>query len=163
MAVRNLKELGPNMRKIMSRLCANKKLVNLLYYTDKNPYSQPHLTDDEVTHKIFDKLIKVMPKVNEADNANSVVVLKVNNGTINPENNEFRVITFNIEVFVPLTQWFIKDENLRPFCIMGEIQESLLGKNINGMGKIAGGDFHINFLTEEMSAYEMDFSIQQYD
>jgi hypothetical protein len=36
---------------------------------------------------------------------------------------------------------------------MGEIQKSLNGKTINGLGKIKGGDFFLNFLTEEISAY----------
>ena len=34
----------------------------------------------------------------------------------------------------------IKDSNLRPFAIMGEIEESLNNKTINGLGKITGGD-----------------------
>ena len=72
-------------------------------------------------------------------------------------------IQINIEVFVPLTQWIIKDSNLRPFAIMGEIQKSLCGKKINGLGKISGGDFSINFLTEEISCYEMIFSVVTYD
>ena len=46
---------------------------------------------------------------------------------------------------------------------MGEIQKSLCGKKINGLGKISGGDFSINFLTEEISCYEMSFDIMEYD
>ena len=79
------------------------------------------------------------------------------------ENSEFRNFTLNIEVFTPLTQWIIKNESLRPFCIMGEIQNSLLNKTINGLGKIVGGDFSLNFLTEEISCYEMEFSIIDYN
>jgi hypothetical protein len=43
---------------------------------------------------------------------------------------------------------------LRPFSILGEIQKSLEGKTINGLGKIEGGDFSLDFLTDEISAYE---------
>jgi hypothetical protein len=43
---------------------------------------------------------------------------------------------------------------------MGEILKSLNNKNVNGLGKIQGGDFALNFLTDEISCYEMNFSIQ---
>ena len=62
-----------------------------------------------------------------------------------------------------MTQWIMKGTNLRPFAIMGEIQESLNGKKIKGLGKMVGGDFDLNFLTEEISAYEQTFVITSYD
>jgi len=37
------------------------------------------------------------------------------------ENNEYRRLIIKIDVYTPLTQWIIKDSNLRPFAIMGEI------------------------------------------
>jgi hypothetical protein len=46
---------------------------------------------------------------------------------------------------------------------MGEIQKSLNGKKVNGLGKISGGDFSLNYLTEEISCYEQMFSITTYD
>ena len=70
-----------------------------------------------------------------------------------------------------MTQWIIKDTNLRPFAIMGEVQKSLNGKKIEGLGKLkieglgkmVGGDFALNFLTEEISAYEQTFVLTSYD
>ena len=47
--------------------------------------------------------------------------------------------------------------------IMGEIENSLKGKDINGLGKIYGGNFTLEFLTEEISCYEQDFIITTYD
>ena len=44
MGVRNCREIGENLQKIVTRLMANDKLVNLLYYTDKDPLNQPPLT-----------------------------------------------------------------------------------------------------------------------
>ena len=78
-------------------------------------------------------------------------------------NSEFKHVTISLEVFVPLTQWIIKDTNLRPFAIMGEIQKSLDGKKIDGLGKMSGGDFDLDFLTEEISAYLMTFTLTSYD
>ena len=161
--VRNCKEIGENLQLIMKRLMANDNLVNLLYYTEKDPLSCPHLTEDEKRDKIFEKLIRITPRVGADETANSIVVVRVINGTKIEQNKEFRDVAISIEVLVPMTQWIIKGTNLRPFAILGEVQESLEGKTINGLGKIVGGDFSLAFLTEEMTCYEMTFSITTYD
>lgn len=163
MGVRNCQEIGENLQKIITRLMANNNLVNLLYYTDKDPLSQPHLTDAEKREKVFEKLIKIIPRTGAKEDSKSIVSIRVTGGKRLGANPEFRNITMMIEVFVPLTQWFIKDSNLRPFAIMGEIEKSLQGKTVNGLGKIEGGDFQLNFITEEILAYEQTFWITTYE
>lgn len=44
MATRNLEDLGPNLQKVVSRLQSNQRLLKLLYYTGKDPYSEADLT-----------------------------------------------------------------------------------------------------------------------
>ncbi len=161
--VRNLKELGPNLQKIVTRLLTNQDLLKLLYYTDKDPFAGTDLTQEQIQEEIFEKLVKIVPRVGPKETAHSLISLRVVNGYTDSKNEEIRNFSIGIEVFVPLTQWIIKDANLRPFCIMGEIQKSLNGKHINGLGKITGGDFSLNFLTEEISCYEMTFMIVDYD
>lgn len=163
LVVRNLGELGSNLQKIITRLESNQNLLKLLYYTDKDPLAKADLTNKQIQEEIFEKLIKIVPRVGPKETAKSLISLRVVRGIQNSENTEFRSFTLGIEVFVPLTQWFIKSDSLRPFCIMGEIQKSLLGKTVNGLGKISGGDFSLNFLTEEISCYEMNFEIIAYD
>ena len=163
MSVRNCEEIGINLQKIVSRLQANQNLLKLLYYTDKEPFSHPDLTPEQIKNEIYEKLIKIVPRVGPKETAHSIVVIKVNRGSTNASNTEFEDININVESFVPLTQWIMKDDNLRPFAIMGEIQKSLNGKTINGLGKMTGGDFDLNFLTEEISAYEQKFMLTVYD
>ena len=163
MSVRNYSEMGENLYKIISRLMANDNLVKLLYYTDHDPLSHPALTEEEKREKVFSKLIKFIPLIGPKETDNSIIVLRVASAKNIQWNQEFQNITISIEIFVPITQWVIKNENLRPFLIMGEIQKSLANKTINGMGKILGGDFTLNFLTEEISCYEQIFTIQTYD
>ena len=136
MGVRNCEEIGVNLQKIMTRLFANQKLLKLLYYTDKDPYSQPDLTQEQIKTEIYEKLIKITPRVGPKETAHSILVLKVARGVTDSGNSEFRNVQIDIESFVPLTQWIIKDDNLRPFAIMGEVQKSLNGKTINGLGKM---------------------------
>ena len=163
MGVRNNREIGENLQRIVSRLMANDDLVKLLYYTDKDPLSNPPLSQEQKQKEVFDKLIKIVPRVGPKETATSIIAIRVIKGSRDPSNTEFKNIPIAIETFVPLTQWYIKDSNLRPFAIMGEIEESLNEKTINGLGKMSGGDFDLNFLTDEISAYEQHFWITHYE
>ena len=134
-----------------------------MYYTDKDPLSHEDLTEKQIQEEVFGKLVKIIPRVGPKETAHSVVVLRIARGRGLAQNNEFKNVYISLEVFVPMTQWVIKDTNLRPFAIMGEIQKSLNGKKIEGLGKLIGGDFDLNFLTEEISAYEQTFVLTSYD
>ena len=163
MKVRNCADIGVNAQYIIKRLLANQNLLKLLYYTDKDPLSQPDLTQEQIQNEVFEKLVKIVPRVGPKETAHSLITLRISRARGLESNNEFKNVYMSVEVFVPMTQWIIKDTNLRPFAIMGEIQESLDGKKIEGLGKLQGGDFDLNFLTEEISAYEQDFTLTSYD
>ena len=163
MSVRNCAELGINLQYIIKRLFANQDLLKLLYYTDKDPLSHEDLTQEQIQDEIFEKLIKIVPRVGPKETAHSIIAVRVARGQGLASNNEFKNVTIGVEIFVPLTQWIIKDSNLRPFAIMGEVQKALNGKKIEGLGKMVGGDFALNFLTEEIGAYEQTFVITSYD
>ena len=163
MGVRNCEELGKNLQKIISRLIANDDLVKLLHYEDENPLGHSALTKEEKQKEIFEKLIKTVPRVGTKDTAKSVVVIYVQKAAKIPGNKEFRNVRILADVIVPLTQWYIMDDNLRPFAILGKIQESLDDKIINGLGKISGGDFELNFVTDDVICYQQVFEITEYD
>ena len=161
--VRDLGEMGENLQKIFKRLQTNQNLLKLLYYTDKDPLNKPDLTEEQIKKEIYEKLIKIVPRVGPKETATSLISLRVVRGRPVSSNNEFENTAISIEIFTPLTQWLIKDESLRPFKIMGEIKKSLKDKTINGMGKMMYTGYDLNFLTDEISAYEMTFNIQVYD
>lgn len=163
MATRNLADMGTNLQKIVKRLQANQNLLKLLYYSGKDPLSEDDLNDSQIKNEIFEKLIKIVPRVGPKETAQSILAIRVVRGRSNEGNDEFRDFEIDIEVFVPLTQWIIKDSNLRPFAIMGEIHKSLNNKTIDGLGRMVGGNFQINFLTEEIGCYEMVYYITSYD
>lgn len=163
MGVRNCAELGENLHKMVNRLITNDELVNLLYYQDEDPLSHAYLSKEAKQKEIFEKLIKTVPHIGTKDTANSVVVLYVQKASKISGNKEFRNVRVLVDVVVPLTQWFIKDTNFRPFAILGKIQDSLDGKTINGLGKISGGDFELNFVTDDVICYQQSFEITEYD
>lgn len=162
MGARNCQELGINLQKICSRLLANDELVKLLYYVEQDPLGQIVLTPEQ-KKTIFNDLICIIPRVGTRTDSKSVIAVYVPKAAGLSGNSEYKTVTIAIDVFVPLTQWIIKDSNLRPFAIMGEIQKSLNGKTINGLGKIQGGDFDLILLTDEMSGYRQTFTITEYE
>ena len=163
MGVRNCNELGVNLQKIIKRLMANDELVNLLYYEDENPLERPSLSAEVKQREIFEKLIKTVPRVGTKDTAKSVIVVYVQRAGKIPGNKEFKNVKILVDVIVPLTQWYIKDANLRPFAILGRVQESLDDKTINGLGKMVGGDFELNFVTDDVICYQQVYEITEYD
>lgn len=163
MNVRDCSDIGVNAQYIVKRLLANQNLLKLLYYTDKDPLSHEDLTQDQIQDEIFEKLVKIVPRVGPKETAHSIIAIRIARARGLASNNEFKNVNISVEVFVPMTQWIIKDTNLRPFAIMGEVQKSLNGKKIEGLGKLTGGDFSLNFLTEEISAYEQTFVLTSYD
>ena len=106
--VRNLGELGINLQKIISRLQANQNLLKLLYYSDKNPLAGADLTEKQIQDDIFEKLIKIVPRVGPKETAQSLISLRVVRAAADRSNDEFNNLTLCIEVFVPLTQCIIK-------------------------------------------------------
>lgn len=169
--VRSLQALGSNLQKIVKYLGTNQNLLRYLEYTSKDPLAemapdgspQPNLTFQQVYGDGSNGRIRLIPIIGKYDDARSCISLKVLQGFPIKENSEFMEIRFSIEVFVPGTQWFLKSDNLRPYLIMGEIDKSLKGKTINGLGKISSMSFMANFFTEEMTNYEMIFHLTQYD
>jgi len=163
MNVRNCSDIGVNAQYIIKRLLANQNLLKLLYYTDKDPLSHEDLSEEQIQNEVFEKLVKIVPRVGPKETAHSIIAVRIARARGLATNNEFKNVNISVEIFVPMTQWVIKDTNLRPFAIMGEIQKSLNGKKIEGLGKMVGGDFDLNFLTEEISAYEQTFVLTSYD
>lgn len=163
MSIRNCGEIGLNLQKIINRLMANNNLVNLLYYEDIDPLNGPSLSNEVKQNEVYEKLIKTVPRVGTKDTAKSVIVVYIQKAGKIPGNKEFRNVRILVDVIVPLTQWYINDSNLRPFAILGQIQSSLDEKTINGLGKITGGDFELNFVTDDVICYQQVFEITEYD
>jgi hypothetical protein len=101
MSVRYYDELGENLQKIISRLMANDDLVKLLYYNDTDPLSHDNLTSEQKRLKVFNKLIKIVPRVTTQETTQSIITILVNNATTISSNKEFQNISITVEVFTP--------------------------------------------------------------
>ena len=115
---------------------------------------QSALSTEMKEREVFEKLIKTVPRVGTKDTAKSVIVVYVQKAGKLSGNKEFRNVRILVDVIVPLTQWYIRDANFRPFAILGQVQSSLDDKTVNGLGKISGGDFELNFVTDDVICYQ---------
>lgn len=160
-----LKEMGPNLVRIINKLLSNQTLLRLLTYTDKDPLDpdKPNIKKRSVYQDGAHGNIRIVPMLPNKEDETSVLVLRVNRGVPASTNEEVLNIFFTIEIFVPMTQWVIKGDNLRPYAIMGEIQKSLQNEFINGLGTIRGSGFQSNFITEEMTNFMMHYTITQFN
>ena len=92
MEVRNCADIGVNAQYIMKRLLANQNLLKLLYYTDKDPLSHEDLTEEQIQKEIFEKLVKIVPRVGPKETAHSIIAVRVARGQGLAQNGEFRSI-----------------------------------------------------------------------
>ena len=163
---RNLQMMGQNLQIVAKRLLANQILLRYLYYDNQDPLSKdlPDVTTQQVMGGTQEeKLIRIVPIIEYKDDSKSLLSIRVVKGMPEMRNTEFMDIMLDIEVFVPVTKWIIKSDNLRPFLIMSEISKSLAGTEIEGLGTIIWDSFSLNFLTEEMSGYNMMFHFTQFN
>lgn len=160
---RDLGELGQNLQEIIKRLAANQNLLKLLYYSDDDPLSGADITPEIYRQKIYDKLIKITPRVLPKETEQSLIAITVTRGTVRSDNDQFQDISLKIDVITPLRAWMIKDVNLRPFKILGEIHKSLNNKEIKSVGRLRGGDFELTMLTDEVSGYTASYNIIDYE
>jgi hypothetical protein len=170
MSVRNSSELGINLVKIATKLTSNQRLLRLLEYTSNSPFaqvikkgaediSQPDISASKALHE----RIRVVPLVNEKeDSTKSTLVLIYGAGKVQ-DNAEFKALSFDVLVYVPLSEWRLNDINLRPFLIMSEIEKELKGKRIESLGPIIYQGFDLELVTDIMSCYRMEFTIDVFD
>lgn len=157
MGIRNSKELGENLFRIATRLLENKNLCKYLKYTNDNPLNNPDIEDPINT--ILHKNIKIVPMVSvEEFNTESTIVLVYDEAIVNEDNTEFNDVELDVLVYVPLREWQINSLNLRPFLIMSEIEKSLEGKRVEGLGLLKYIGFNLHLLDDNLSCYRMRFT-----
>ena len=123
-----------DMELLINKILANPRLQKYLYYTNKNPLSQPNLTPEQ-TMELFNKNIKIIPKVYVDKSVLQYIIIQFDNFT--PSTNpEFRDNTIEFDIICHFDQWQMKDFQLRPYRIAAEIDSMLANKRLTGIGKL---------------------------
>lgn len=155
MAIRNSAELGPILNRVAEYLATNENLGKFLHYTDVDPLEHKEISP----YTLLGENILIVPEVNAKDFTTAAkVCLLIPQGDVYDDNDDYKNLTLQILVYVPLKSWIINSEQLRPFSIIGEIEKSLKGKKIESLGKGIYSGFKYLAVDDNIGCYAMTFS-----
>ena len=120
---------------IVNMILKNERLKKMLHYTTRDCLSQPKLTEDE-SLDLFGKNIKIIPKLQIDKEVLNYLIISFDNFTINGSNPEFRDNIIEFDIICHFDQWQMKDFQLRPYKIAGEIDSMFNEKHLTGIGTL---------------------------
>ena len=127
--------VNKDMKIIIDEIFRNKTLQKLLFYTSKDAYKRPDLTDEE-TMGLFGKNIKNVPKLYIDDEVLNYIIINFDNFVPNASNPKFRDHIVEFDILCHFSQWELEDFDLRPYRIAAEIDFALNEKHLTGIGKL---------------------------
>lgn len=117
---------------IINKILGNPRILRLLYYTSKDALDKPDLNEDQIL-ELLEKNIKIVPKVKVDKEVINYLVVSFNN-FIESSNPEFRDNVIEFDIICHLDNWQLKDFQLRPFKIAGELDSMLNKQKLTGIG-----------------------------
>lgn len=124
-----------DMGLIVNMMLKNENLKKMLHYTTRDCLSQPKLTEDE-SLDLFGKNIKIIPKLQIDKEVLNYLIISFDNFTMNGQNPEFRDNIIEFDIICHFDQWQMKDFQLRPYKIAGEIDSMFNEKHLTGIGTL---------------------------
>lgn len=120
---------------VAEMLLKNENLKKMLYYTTKDPLSQPRLTEEQ-SLELFGKNVKLVPKMQVDDKVLNYIIITFDDFTPNETNPEYRDNIIMFDVLCHFDQWQMKDFQLRPYKIAAEIDSMFNNKHLTGIGTL---------------------------
>ena len=124
-----------DMALIVNMMLKNENLKKMLHYTTRDCLNQPKLTEDE-SLELFGKNIKIIPKLSIDKEVLNYLIISFDNFTMNGSNPEFRDNIIEFDIICHFDQWQMKDFQLRPYKIAGEIDSMFNEKHLTGIGTL---------------------------
>ena len=122
-----------DMSIIVDMIMKNENLKKLLYYTTKDCYNKPNLSEEQ-TLELFEKNIKMVPKLYIDNEIFNYLLINFDNFIPNETNPEFRNNMVHFDIVCHFDQWQLKDFELRPYKIAAEIDSMFNDKHLTGIG-----------------------------
>ena len=113
----------------------NERLKKLLHYTTNDALRKNNLTEEE-TYALFNKNIKIVPKLYIDGSVLSYIIISFDNFTPNATNPEFRDNIISFDIICHFDQWQLEDFQLRPYRIAAEIDSMIDNKHLTGIGTL---------------------------
>ncbi len=138
---------------IMDKILSNRKVLRLLYYTSPDCLdwgSEKDLTNQQIKEMFDSKQISNIPKIIVDKDSKSYLRITFDSFTPNAENNFYRDHIVEIKIICHFDHWGLKDYELRPYRIAGEIDSMLDGQHLTGIGLLT-------FLSADQDVYDNEF------
>lgn len=120
---------------ISVNLLKNERIKRLLYYSTPDALDKDCLTEEQSVG-LFNKNIKLVPKIYVEDELRNYVLVRFRNFLPNQTNPEFRNNIIEFDILCPYEQWGLKDFQLRPYRIAAEIDSMFNNKHLTGIGTL---------------------------
>lgn len=142
---------------IVDHLCKNERLKRLLYYTTPDAINKPNLNDEQMI-QLFNKNIKLIPKLYVDGSVLNYVIINFDNFTTNNTNPEFRDNIIEFDIICHFDQWHLTDYQLRPYRIAAEIDSMIDKTHLTGIGKLEFLGANQIILTDEYAGLCLMYS-----
>ena len=127
--------LQKDLEIITNKFMKNERLKRLLHYTTRDALNREDLSEEESV-ALFKKNIKLVPKLYIDGSVLNYIIISCDNFTPNVTNPQFRDNVISFDIICHFDQWELKDFQLRPYMIAGEIDSMLDGKHLTGIGDL---------------------------
>lgn len=138
---------------IMEKILSNKKVLRLLYYSSPDCLewkSNKDLTDVQINEMLVSKQISNIPKVKIDTEKRSYLRVTFDSFTPNPTNTFYRDHIVEIKIICHFDDWDLKNFELRPYRIAGELDAMLNGQHLTGIGEL-------QFLGADQDIYDEEY------
>ena len=142
---------------ITQRILKNERLQKLLYYNVPDALKKPNLTDDQKV-ELFQKNIKIVPKLYIDGSVLNYIILSFDNFTPNSDNPEFRDNIISFDIICHFDQWKMEGFELRPYRIAAEIDTLLNDTYLTGIGKLKFIGLNQLLLNEEFAGVSLMYA-----
>lgn len=131
----------------------NDRVAKLLFYPSADALSRPKVSQEDRV-AMLGRQIDVVPKL-KVDNECFNYILILQDNFVPSGNLEFRNNLIYFFIVCHYTTWHLKDFDLRPYEIAGEIDALINRKHLSGIGELefVGGDCFV--LNDEFSGVSL--------
>lgn len=149
-------QIGEAIPKIALKLFQDKELQQLLINMSENPFSENDFYLKEPDFK--NGPIRTVTKVDLDNFTKGVVVINPKYGLIG-ENMNFALVSFDVDIFLPLDKWDLNMPIQRPWLIMSKIYQLLNKSRVTGIGDFLFDSFNSDTISENVSLHTMKFVV----
>ena len=162
MSQRRFAVMGENLFRITDKLVNNATLCRLLKYQDENPLDET-VHEDVDGMQLLHKQIILIPKYPEDGIEYSYVLVRFDNFSINPLNQDFKLARIRFDIVCPYTEWIVNANSLRPYLIMEEIDKMFNQAKLSGIGNLQFTNSTPLTLSPQLGGYSMYYQINEFN